>query len=673
MLADLVKVVGAEVSGEAAKQHVARIIQHHRIQASPGIRAAAHDVLNILQRSGIAAEIMVAPAREGVRFWGQHMFQEWEGRSASLHIVSPPEEAAKLCDFREIPISLIQRSIATPPVDAELVWLNDGTELAHYEGLDVENKIVLTSGRLDRVRDLAVEQFGAMGIVFYGMRDFAPVRPEMDLPDARQYTSFWWFGGEKRCFGFVLSPRRGEALRRLVTQRALKGQDPVIVRAVVDSRFCDGEMEIVSACLPGETDEEVVVVAHLCHPRPSANDNASGCGAALEAAQALHSLITSGRLPTPKRSIRFLWLPEMTGTYAYLATNEARLPGMVAGVNLDMVGEDQDKCGSVWIVEYPPEAMPSFAGDLMVRVRDELSVDLSNLAGNQRYATFRQGVSPFSGGSDHYIFSDPTFGVPTPMLIQWPDRYYHTSEDTLDKVSAAMLAQVGTVTASYAYFVASAGRREAEWLAEEMLARTKAASALRVQSFVTRAATAGDAESLGALLLELERKLAYWTENQERAIDSVITLSQGARGVVQDVQGAVRGVLTADAERGRAFIRRRAIDLGTGELTLPTPPANPWAEQAAKIVPHRLFPGPVTTTRFEGGLPSERREEIYRWRQERRLENLTILALYWVDGKRTLSEIAEKVEMESGLCDDEYLVRHFRLLEELGLIEISMA
>ena len=61
------------------------------------------------------------------------------------------------------------------------------------------------------------------------------------------------------------------------------------------------------------------------------------------------------------------------------------------------------------------------------------------------------------------------------------------------------------------------------------------------------------------------------------------------------------------------------------------------------------------------------------WQKERKLANLAILALYWADGERTLGEIAEQVEMESGLRDDEYLVRHFQLLDELGLVDLLPA
>ena len=68
----------------------------------------------------------------------------------------------------------------------------------------------------------------------------------------------------------------------------------------------------------------------------------------METARTLSNLIATGRLQRPKRSIRFLWVPEMTGSYAFLATHEEELKNTVAAINLDMVGENQDLCGSTF-------------------------------------------------------------------------------------------------------------------------------------------------------------------------------------------------------------------------------------------------------------------------------------------------------------------------------------
>ena len=50
---------------------------------------------------------------------------------------------------------------------------------------------------------------------------------------------------------------------------------------------------------------------------------------------------------------------------------------------------------------------------------------------------------------------------------------------------------------------------------------------------------------------------------------------------------------------------------------------------------------------------------------------LTALALYWADGARSLLEIADLVELESGKRDMELLLTYFRLLEKLGFINFE--
>lgn len=49
---------------------------------------------------------------------------------------------------------------------------------------------------------------------------------------------------------------------------------------------------------------------------------------------------------------------------------------------------------------------------------------------------------------------------------------------------------------------------------------------------------------------------------------------------------------------------------------------------------------------------------------------LPTLALYWADGKRTLAEIIELVELESGERAEELLLAHFELLEKMVLVEL---
>jgi aminopeptidase-like protein len=85
--------------------------------------------------------------------------------------------------------------------------------------------------------------------------------------------------------------------------------------------------------IPGQVEECVVLVAHLCHPA-MVNDDLAGVVAGLQAAQNL----LSG--PQPYYTYRLLVLPETIGSVAYLSHNEHLIPKMVAGLFLEMLGND---------------------------------------------------------------------------------------------------------------------------------------------------------------------------------------------------------------------------------------------------------------------------------------------------------------------------------------------
>src|SRR5262249_58296274 len=78
----------------------------------------------------------------------------------------------------------------------------------------------------------------------------------------------------------------------------------------------------------------------------------------------------------------------------------------------------------------------------------------------------RMAEVPYSGGSDHALWLDPSAGVPCPMLIQWPDRYYHSDLDTPERCDPRSLALAARAAATYAAFLAGAGADELAWLVD---------------------------------------------------------------------------------------------------------------------------------------------------------------------------------------------------------------
>jgi len=650
MFHNLLAALNNEVSGDAAKNLVARISQWHRIQASPMYREAAEWVHATLQGWGLASEIERFPAREGAQAWGEPMFQEWWCDEATLDLLDMGGATRRLADYRAVPLSLMPRSSAAEG-EYEVLAIDGGDRPEHYAGLDVRGKLVLTRLMPMAVHHLAIERFGAAGLIFDGMRSVPEVCPPGDLQDDIQYASWWWWGGETRAFGFALSPRVGAELRRVIARQGA----PLRVRARVRSHFADGTIETVSAFIPGATDEQVLITGHLCHPAPMANDNASGAAAVMEAARALHTLIASGALPTPKRGIRFLWMPEMTGTYAYLAAHEADLPRTVAGLNLDMVGEDQDQTGSSWLLIRGSDALPSFAEPLLEALREGYFGQAHSFSGQGDFPLFRHAVVPFSNGSDHYILGDPSVGIPSPMLIQWPDRFYHTTADTLEKVAPQSLARSSALAATYAYFVAGAGAPEVAWLAREMTYRFEIRLARKLQSATT--AALGGAAPAGPAW---ERIVAFRSDRQAAAIESLKRLDPGF-----DPQPwrAASATIAADA-----WARSRDV---LDDWRVKDVPA--LTEQDARRVPVRRYRGPISLRPHLRRLAPEQRDAAHAMlRRHGAFTDLPAdVALYWADGLRTLAEILDLTELETHVRDPEGLLEYFKLLARLELIELG--
>jgi len=648
---------------EVAHRHVVAISQHHRIQASPGFRGAAAYVAEQLEAAGLAVTIRRYPADGASHFWSLPSFLEWSCARATLHRLGEDGAPAEtLCDYEAIPTSVIQRSI---PVSGEFEVIapggKGGVAPADYDGIEVADKLVLTGRPVAQVLELAGRQRGAAGILFDGME--AGGRTELDLPDARQYTSFWWAGAtQPDGWGFVLSPRQGRALRAQLAEGK-----PVHVRAAVNSRFYVGSFEVVDARIPGADDSagEVLLVSHLCHPQPGAHDNGSGAAALIETAATLARLIAAGELPPPRRGIRFLWPPEMTGTYAWLAERAAEVAAgrWVAGLNLDMVGADQNQTGSSWQFVNLPQAGAAFADHLLAWLRGPF-------LDGQRHAEIL-----FSAGSDHYILSDPTVGIPTPMLIQWPDKFYHTSADTADKVAPESLGRSGALAAAYAYWLAAASPADAGWLGHWMVTRaaTQMGQAAAAAVEALHAATA--AAERGQIWSDYAACSAFRVAGLTRALRSLLRLDS----TLGDAVAARVAEVTACAAREDEWVRDH---LPSSDLSGPARDEASWLAEAETLVPRRLHPGPVDVAMALQAHAPDLLPAHWALNADAGpdFHDHTALMQYWTDGRRTVAEIADLVALEAGgaagdqraVFDGGLALRYFKLLAQAGLVALDV-
>ena len=615
-------------SGDRALESVRAIARFHRVQASPGYDDAARWLAEQLRGIGVEPEIEPVEGDGVTRYWGELMPEGWECTAARATLIDG-ESQRVLCDYDDCRLSLVLRS-APARGRFPIVVLEDGTEDAHYENVDVRGAVVLTRGAAYRVHRLAVVERGAAGILCDGRRLFPPVRAKDVDPDQVAYTSFWWNGAEPRGWGFVVSPRVGAELRARLASAV-----PLALDVAIDSRRFPTTIPIVTAHLAGSEDRDVLVISHLCHPEPSANDNASGVAASLETVRVLSTLRASG-VWRPRAGVRFVWMPELTGTCAWLARDPGRARRLFAGINLDMVGEDQEACGSTLLLEHPPCFAASFAEDLLARIRSEAVDWVTDFSGPGHYALTRMAEVPYSGGSDHAVLIDPAVGVPTPMLIQWPDRYYHSSHDTPDRTDPRSLALAVRCAATYAGHLAALGDGDREAIARAVAhgARSRVLRALDAPHpawAVARATCAG-----------------------ERAIESLAALGEHAARVAE-----FRAAFDA-------FVAREA-DLSSA------PPANLPRTLGARTqqVPRRSIPAPLGMLRhLSPGWHEQPRAEREAWRafelETPGAPTVFELAWYACDGSRTIDGIVHLVWLETGIDHGSAIARFFEWTERLG-------
>ena len=73
---------------------------------------------------------------------------------------------------------------------------------------------------------------------------------------------------------------------------------------------------------------------------------------------------------------------------------------------------------------------------------------------------------PYTPWSDNHYY--PAFGVPSPLLMSWPDLYFHTDYLTADNLDPMVFRRCGITTALAALELANAGPSEAQSIMREV-------------------------------------------------------------------------------------------------------------------------------------------------------------------------------------------------------------
>jgi hypothetical protein len=459
---DVLSAIAREVSGEAAKRNLDTITLQHRMRSGAQFDVATQHIYDTLRHYGLDEVEFLNYAADGETMYGtQRSRPLWVVESAQLWEVSEEggrlQRVRKVGDWDAVPLSLAQDSLSAD-VTALLVDIGAGTDDADYAGKDLGGKLVLTSSQPEAVAERAVGELGAVGIISYAPNQRSAWWKEDDrLVRWGHLDSF----PETRTFGFMVS--LGEA-RKL--QSRLAAGEEVLFHASVEAGHRKGKYRFVTARIDGtdKADEEIHFTCHLDHPRPGANDNASGCVSIMEVARALNALIDADILPRPSRSIRFLWPAEIEGSIMYLVEHDD--PSRIkANIHMDMVGGGP-VTKSVYRISGGPMSVPSFISDLAhevgafvndqtLRFADGEDVAFPLAApegGKEPLLAQMEGISM---GSDHDVFFEGTWGIPGLYLHEWPDRYIHTNFDLAANLDPTKLKRSAFIGAASAWFLAN--------------------------------------------------------------------------------------------------------------------------------------------------------------------------------------------------------------------------
>lgn len=667
---DLLDEIIGEASGETAFNHIIEMGAYNHNRTAKEFTTTFWEseyVLGKMKEYGLkGAEI--------VRFPGGSY---WDGIKGELWEVSPGKN--KLADYDDLTAMLAAGSVNTD-ITAEIIWVDEGTA-KDLEGIDVKGKILLTSGSASGLHRLAIPM-GALGVVSF--QSSRPLIDPLQMPTSG-------IGGRRRGggentetkFGFYLPPREGHILRN----RLKRGQK-IIVHARVESTTQEYEMQVPTCIVPG-TDpggQEIIISAHLFegYTKQGANDNISGSAAILEMARMLNTLYDEGRLPRPKRTIRFIHVPEFSGTGPWVKANKELMKRTLCNINLDMVGLWLSKSQSFFNLMRTTYGNPHYLNDVMenfYRYVGETNIETINVrssggkfpkrivAPSGSDEPFYYRISQHYGASDHEVFNDWGVQVPGIMMITWPDFYYHTSQDRADKCDPTQMKRVAVIGAATAYTIASADDQMAFKMANEILSNGSNRLGLMLSECIL-AMNQSTQEKFADVYKFGKGKIEAALYNEINTVETVYELADNLDAVKEYIAttiNALEGVSESHLMAYEQAMKNKAGKLGFKPVTIKL---SSLEKKAMGVVPS--VTAKVTDAGYRGysAIINEVPQDIKEKYPSRGADTRELPRL--VNGKNNALMIKKMLDAQStrGEADLQTVLNYLQILKHAGLIEM---
>jgi len=346
------------------------------------------------------------------------------------------------------------------------------------------------------------------------------------------------------------------------------------------------------------------------------------------------------------------------------------------------VGQNQELCKSTLNLDRTPDSLPSYLNDLVFRFMEESVKEFDSPSPFGSTSTFRYATGPFSGGSDHAEFTDSTIGVPCVMLLQWPDLFYHTSMDTIDKVSEDSLKRIGWIATNATLTLANATFETAFQLASETaskgIVRIEEAKREAVEELFKKKQDPKLKDKPEKLARELERATSYcknriehfaWREQE--AVKSVRRLGESPE-LNASINLHCRNISDIATQKVAELQRTLNFIAKTSTLTISMSPSHAEPDKEFRLVPRRLFKGPLDSNFLKKTL-SENQLEWYEKVREKDedFDKKSAEVLNFINGKRSIYEIVKAVSAEYSETNPEHVLKYLRNLEKAKLVELS--
>jgi hypothetical protein len=607
--------------------------------------------------------------------------QSWNGIKGELWEVKPQRQ--KLASYKDMTAMLASGS-GNADVEAELVWVGRGTK-AEIESAGVEGKIVVTEGRISTVHNLACRELGALGVVAISQSRIS--RDPIQILWRGIYSRRGMSGQEaapQPKFGFILPFREGEFLKNRLLRR-----EKITVHAQVEAKMEDYEYQNVICHIPGTDPNagEVILSAHLYEGivKQGANDNKSGSAGILEVARILHTLIEEGRLPRPKRTIRFLWGPEFSGTGRWVQENQDIMDRTLCNINMDMVGISLSKSPTYMNLMRTTYGNAHYINDVMenyyryigegnkdrIQNRSQIGRLRRIIAPSGIDEPFYYSIETHYGASDHEVFNDWAVGVPGIMMITWPDPWYHSSGDRVDKIDATQMKRVAIIGAAGAYTVASADDNMAQKIAGEVASngtRRLGHQFIVAMEFLNKAT----AEDISEAYKKAWVQVSTAVTNEKDTLNSVLELAKDKTSVgsyVAKMQKSIEAI-------GAAHMEALKTHMETVSKKLQVKPVKiQWIDLEKKAA--KMIPKPTVKVKEKGYrgyreyINAVPKEESKKYPYGRINIGSPSELQCLIDGKRSILDIKHMLDAQySRESKLQSVINYIQILKLAGLVDM---